>query len=570
MKILNHSLILITGASSGIGAATALAFGERKVNLALIGRNTERLNTLMSQIHAKSNAKVKIYPFDLANLNQIPKLVHQIENDFQSDIQVLINSAGMSSLGYVEEVPLQEFQNNLNINFLAMTALIQSIAPTMKKARKGSIVNLLSGASIRGLPGASPYCVSKFAAAALTESLRVELKPFNIEVLSISPGPTETPLLQNQRIFGALHEKFISKHLKSPDEVAVAILKAIEKGIRHLDMSLNSKIARHLNYWSPRLLDVLLGKKMKRKLEAPYQPQRVIDVHAYYDESRISIPQYLQLMDKYHVQQVVLSAPCTHVHEPNKSPLMYWVQRLLLKSGLLRPIAGLIALSFYDSEGRLRPFWKSFTKDGQALNKVMHPDNDNLERLIKMDPQRFKMWLWINPKNSPSLDAVRVQLSNPQVFGIKFHAYWHGFDLKTLQPYMDLSLKLGKPVYIILGFGISGNYQYLLDTYPKNQIIFGYGGFPFFKKVWTAIQNRPEKYIDFTSFHLDPGMVQGALKILGTEKCLYGSDCPYNFSDPLGQFNYLLTYDRIISEKYTPEQLNSVFYSNFEHLASKS
>jgi len=563
MYSLINKLIVITGASSGIGKASAIQFGKESMKIALVGRNERRLEAVSENINRQNQSVSKIFPCDLREIEKIPALVKKIESSFGETVDILLNAAGVAVLGYVENIPLEEYYENFEINFFAALNLIQAIIPGMKEKKSGQIINITSGFGIRGLPGYSSYCATKFALNGLTESLRVELKPFGVHVISFSPGPVSTPFVKNQKIFGELKEIFNIENMRKPEDVAMKIVKASKCGARHIELSLRTRIARQLNHFLPSLFDAILENKMER-LSRMALPSKVIDIHAFYDKSRMNIFEYLKLMDNYNIETVVLS-PQSAYNEPKKSEMMYRIQRILLWNDFLRIFAKMISKTFYDSDGKLRRLWRLFTSENNSLNKVMEPNNGALEELIKVDKNRLKMWYWINPNNDISLTALKEKLFNPQIIGIKFHAYWHGFDLKILDQFMNICEQNNIPVYIILGFGKSGDYNHLIKNYPHNTIIFGYGGFPYFRKLWKTIKDKPKKYIDLTSIHLDKAIIGAALQMLGPRKCFYGSDCPYNFIDSSGSFNYNLTFYRLEFPFLSNDDLKDIFYKNFEN-----
>lgn len=294
---------------------------------------------------------------------------------------------------------------------------------------------------------------------------------------------------------------------------------------------------------------------------------RIVDVHAYLDESRIDVAGYVELARRFGLSKIVLSAACTKRHEPDKSPRMYAVQRLLLKSSVLRPLADLVSRSFYDSEGRLRPWWRLFTRGGRELNKVMHPDNVRVEEAIASAPELLRMWYWINPADAIQVATLEAALRNRQIVGIKFHAYWHGFDLKALDPYLSFCTERDIPVYLIMGFGRSGNYGHILRHHPRTKVIFGYGGFPYFSSAWNQIKDSPNKYIDLTSLHLDRHLIGSALRAMGPGRCLYGSDSPYNFCDERGDFDYLKTFQRNAFDFLDQDAYEAIYWKNFHAVA---
>ena len=130
---IKNKVVLVTGASSGIGAAVSIAFAKKGANLALSGRNHVALKKTQDQI-LKQGGSALIFKLDLLESDQIPDLINQVEKHFGNTIDILINCAGIAVLGTVEKVPINEYHRILNINFFAPLVLIQSLIPKMKKA----------------------------------------------------------------------------------------------------------------------------------------------------------------------------------------------------------------------------------------------------------------------------------------------------------------------------------------------------------------------------------------------------------------------------------------------------
>lgn len=262
---LKNKLVLVTGASSGIGKAVALEFARRGARLALVGRNEPALREVNLQIQALGQT-AHFFACDLAQVEKIPALLNDIELKFSGRVDVLVNSAGIAVLGLIEDVPLEAYAHNLQINFLAPLALIKAVLPGMRRKKSGQIINILSGAASRGLPGVSAYCVSKFALNALTESLRVELAPFGITVISISPGLADTGFAGRAVVYGRFKANTAQGRGALADDVARAITDASLRGDRSLTLSWRTRLARHLNYWAPGLLDRLLRRQLKKSV----------------------------------------------------------------------------------------------------------------------------------------------------------------------------------------------------------------------------------------------------------------------------------------------------------------
>jgi dehydrogenase/reductase SDR family member 7B len=173
-----------------------------------------------------------------------------------------VNSAGIAVLGLIENVPLKSYSDNLQLNFFAPLSLIKSVLPGMKQKKSGQIINLFSGVGKRGLPGVSSYCVSKFALNGLTESLRVEVSPYNIDVILISPGLVQTRFANNCKIYGPLKETFTHGKAVKSEFVAEKIVEASIKKKREVVLSAKTLFGIHANYWFPSILDRILAKKL--------------------------------------------------------------------------------------------------------------------------------------------------------------------------------------------------------------------------------------------------------------------------------------------------------------------
>jgi predicted TIM-barrel fold metal-dependent hydrolase len=292
-----------------------------------------------------------------------------------------------------------------------------------------------------------------------------------------------------------------------------------------------------------------------------------IDVHAYLDESRVSAMDLDYLANKNNISTIVVSPACTKNHEPDKHPAMYWIQRLILKTTGLRALAGWISRSFYDGDGELRSVWRLFTRDSKDLIKVMYPENDDLLQKISPYKERLKMWYWLNPSDHTDFNALEELFANEQIFGLKIHAYWHNVDLGSIGEYVQFCKKMNCPLYVILGYGRAGDVSSLIKLCDGVNVILGYGAFPMFSQAWKKICSLDNFYIDLTSFHLDRSLIRKAFRILGPEKCIFGTDCPYNFYDEVGSFSYDKTFERIYFDFLKPADYDRVLRANVKRIS---
>ena len=259
-----NKIVLVTGASSGIGREVAKEFAREGAKVALIARNLNALEEVRKQIIEKGGA-AKVFQFNLSETDKIPELENEVCEHFGDSVSILVNNAGIAVLGLVEDVPVDAYSYNLRVNFFAPLALIQAVVPGMKSKRSGQIINISSGVGKRGLPGVSPYCVSKFALNALTESIRLELAPYGIDVILVSPGLVQTGFNDRAKVYGNLKETFADGRKASVKGIARKVIDASINRKKEVTLSLRTKIAYHLNYWAPGLIDLIIKQRLKSK-----------------------------------------------------------------------------------------------------------------------------------------------------------------------------------------------------------------------------------------------------------------------------------------------------------------
>lgn len=178
-------VVLVTGASSGIGAATAEIFAKHGANVAIVGRNANNLKA--TELKCKQvNEKSICLPIVADVTTDSEKIIKSVIAKFQR-IDVLVNNAGILAQGSILDIDIDQFDNVLNTNLRAVFALTKLAVPYLINS-KGNIVNVSSVAGLRSFAGALSYCVSKGALDQFTKCISLELAPQNVRVNSVNPG----------------------------------------------------------------------------------------------------------------------------------------------------------------------------------------------------------------------------------------------------------------------------------------------------------------------------------------------------------------------------------------------
>lgn len=187
---MENKITLITGATSGIGEATARLLATKKHSLILCGRRKERLQKLKDELSALT--KVSTLNFDVRNNDDVKKAISSLPDEWK-DIDVLINNAGNAhGLDPIQTGNVSDWDAMIDINVKGLLYVSREIIPGMTERKRGHIINIGSIAGKEVYPNGNVYCASKFAVDALTNGMRMDLNPFGIKVTGIHPGMVET------------------------------------------------------------------------------------------------------------------------------------------------------------------------------------------------------------------------------------------------------------------------------------------------------------------------------------------------------------------------------------------
>lgn len=218
MSIEQKRRALITGASSGIGKATALAFAKAGIDVALVSRSLDKLEAVATAAK-QTGVEAKVYTLDLANLPQVEAKIKAIAQDF-GNIDILVNNAGIGYTGTLSETSLEDWQQVINLNLTSVFECIKGILPGMRDRGTGTIINVASIAAKQAFAGWGVYCVSKAGLLTLSQTLAQEERPHGIRVTTICPGSVNTEIWDSETV----NANFDRSKMLTPEIVAQSIL----------------------------------------------------------------------------------------------------------------------------------------------------------------------------------------------------------------------------------------------------------------------------------------------------------------------------------------------------------
>lgn len=190
---LKDKVAIITGASSGIGEATARALVKEGAKVVLAARRMERLEKLKKEIESAGGQAIAVKT-DVVKRDEVDNMAKEALRTF-GKIDILINNAGLMPLSFMKNLHVEEWERMVDVNLKGALYAIAAVLPDMKARKTGDIVNISSVAGRKIFPGAAVYCATKFGVTALSEGMRMELsKPFNIRITAIEPGAVATEL----------------------------------------------------------------------------------------------------------------------------------------------------------------------------------------------------------------------------------------------------------------------------------------------------------------------------------------------------------------------------------------
>ncbi|MBN1148306.1 MAG: SDR family oxidoreductase [Anaerolineales bacterium] len=256
-------VLLITGASSGIGAATARLFASQGYRLVLAARRLERLQALAGEIQAGGGQALPIQA-DLGRLEDIQELAKAALEGF-GQVNLLFNNAGFGRLDWLEELhPRADVQEQLQVNLSGSIWLTQAILPHMVARRQGHIINMCSVAGLLAPPTYSVYAASKFGLRGFSQALGREVGVYGVHVSVIYPGGVATEFSQRARIRRKTGSTTPAWLRLSAEQVAQAVLNLARRPRRSLVIPWPMRLAVWANELFPGLVDQVIERKFVR------------------------------------------------------------------------------------------------------------------------------------------------------------------------------------------------------------------------------------------------------------------------------------------------------------------
>jgi predicted TIM-barrel fold metal-dependent hydrolase len=284
----------------------------------------------------------------------------------------------------------------------------------------------------------------------------------------------------------------------------------------------------------------------------------IIDAHAHLDLHEITGEDYIHLMDASGVNKVVLLASLNGVI-PTTPDWQISIMRFLLSTPL-QPLGKKIYESLVKGD--------CLKGGGKIIRIVQNPDNDSVSQVVSRYPERFMAFVVINPKLKNAMEVLEKGIEEQGMVGVKCHAWWHRVDISSeLLPIARRCEEKGLPLLVHLGGGRqTGNFEVLLGNCPRLKLILAHVAIPHFQRSWKVIKEEKNCFVDISGSYINASMVRKAVKALGPDKVIFGSDGPIPLRCRAGGYSYepILQWTRQL--RISDNDKEKVFHKNLERL----
>jgi len=261
--ILSGQTALVTGASSGLGAAFARALAERGADLVLVARSQDVLHATADRLHSAYGVRVEVIAQDLAQAGAAETVAARLA-ELGVSVDVLINNAGFATQGPWETIPAKRDHAQVMLNVVAVVDLTHALVPRMLERRAGAVVNVASLGGFQPAPRLAVYGASKAFVISLGQALSAELAGRGVAVLTVCPGPVDTPFFD---VLGS-RDAAIGQQL-APEQVVEHALRALERGRTLVVPGWRNALTAHASRLLPRRLVLALAERATRPLATP-------------------------------------------------------------------------------------------------------------------------------------------------------------------------------------------------------------------------------------------------------------------------------------------------------------
>ena len=256
------ALAMVTGASSGIGKSFAEALAARGTDLVLVARNLGRLEEVAADLRTRHGRDVSVLAADLEKPDDLALVEKRLHEDARIDL--LVNNAGYGVTGNFADLSIARSQGQIDCNIVALTRLAHAALATMKRSRRGGIINIASGAAFLPTPQISVYCATKAYVVSFSLALNEETKPHGVRCLVVCPGFTRTEFQTRANYDTSAMPSFV---WQTADDVVRESLAAYDKGDAMLVPGFQNKVSMMLTNLIPKTLLVSLAGRFGKQPE---------------------------------------------------------------------------------------------------------------------------------------------------------------------------------------------------------------------------------------------------------------------------------------------------------------
>ncbi|WLD95415.1 SDR family oxidoreductase [Alkalihalobacillus sp. AL-G] len=262
-KVATRKIVVITGASSGIGAEMAYQVALKGWLPVLMARSLDKLELLQSNIEEKTGIQPIVYRLDVRDHSAVQQTFQTVDESV-GRIDVLINNAGYGKFDYFTDANLDDIEGMFDTNVVGLMTCTKAVLPGMIDRRAGHIINIASQAGKIATSKSSVYAATKHAVLGFTNSLRMELEEYQIDVTAVNPGPIQTNFFEVADQSGQ-YQKNVERYMLQPENVASKIVDSIDRPVREINLPKWMDLGSRAYQVFPGLIEKIAGKSFKQK-----------------------------------------------------------------------------------------------------------------------------------------------------------------------------------------------------------------------------------------------------------------------------------------------------------------